>query len=219
MQHINIAPLLLICSIIGVPGLRAQTVKDIEGNIYKTTFIGKQVWMVENLKSTKYNDGTIIRMIPDNAEWSSTYDDGYCWYNNEKNNGDMYGALYNWGTIKSKKLCPIGWHVPDDNDWIVLANNLGGENIAGGKLKDTGITHWKKPNVGATNESGFKALPGGYRNYSGTFDFLGVYSTWWTSTEVSSTYAWSRFLKSEQGSILRYDFNKKYGFSVRCIKN
>lgn len=163
-------------------------VTDIDGNIYHTVQIGTQIWMVENLKTTKFNDGTTIPLVTDNIAWSKLTTPAYCWNKNIENNKDTYGALYNWYAVNTGKLCPKGWHVPTDNDWTILANYLGGEtydnkNIeskTGGKLKESGTIHWSSPNEGATNETGFTGLPGGSRAYyKGDFNEIGTMGDWW----------------------------------------
>ena len=140
----------------------SNTVTDIDGNVYHTVKIGTQVWMVENLKTTKYNDGTPIPLVTANSSWAILTTPGYCFYNNDANvNKATYGAMYNWYIVNTGKLCPAGWHVPIDAEWTTLTNYLGSENAAGGKLKEFGISHWVTPNDGTTNSSGFTALPAG----------------------------------------------------------
>ncbi len=197
------------------------TVSDIDGNIYNTVKIGDQWWMTENLKTTKYNDGTSIPNVPDNTIWSNLSTDAFCWYNNDAlTYKDTYGALYNWHTINTGKLCPTGWHVPTDVEWTTLTNYLEGEEVAGGKLKDTGTTHWNSPNTGATNESGFTAFPGGYRYHDGSFLNVGNHGYWWSATEGDSSGAWYRFLHHASADMGRNTSNfKKGGFSVRCVKD
>jgi uncharacterized protein (TIGR02145 family) len=194
-------------------------VMDIEGNGYKTVVIGTQVWMAENLKTTKYNDGTNIPNINDNTEWGNLTTPGYCWYNNDANTyKNVYGALYNWYTVNTGKLCPTGWHVPTDVEWTTLTTYLGGLSVAGGKLKEVGTNHWQNPNTGATNETGFTALPGG-RRYPDAFDHLGDIGNWWSATEYDASYVWNRdviYISSEMG---RGNYRKNHGFSIRCLKD
>ena len=207
-----------LIGIIFNPNLTYGSVSDNDGNTYKTIPIGTQTWMAENLKTTKYNDGTAIPLVTDGTAWAALSTPGYCWYNNDAATYKAtYGALYNWYTVNTGKLCPTGWHVPTDAEWTTLTTSLGGESVAGGKLKETGITHWQSPNTGATNESGFTALPGGERYYSGTFDSFQSYSYWWTSTENNTGSAWYRWIYSSGSIIVRGYLNKIYGFSVRCI--
>ena len=141
-----------------------RLVTDIDGNVYQTVTIGTQVWMVENLKTTRYIDGTAIPLDTNSSTWGGLTTPGYCWYNDSAIYGNTYGALYNWYAVNTGKLAPAGWHVPTDSEWTVLTTYLGGETVAGGKLKDTGTTYWQSPNTGATNASGFLALPGGFRS-------------------------------------------------------
>jgi len=195
-------------------------VKDIDGNIYGTVTIGTQTWMVENLKTTSYNDGTTIPLVTDNTVWSNSTTPAYCWYNNdEATYGNTYGALYNWYVVETGNVCPTGWHVPTDAEWTILTDYLGGTSVAGGKLKDTGTTHWTSPNTGATNETGFTALPGGCRGSGGSFDDVGRFGYWWSSTEISSTNAWFRVVNYLFATIVRSNYNKEFGFSVRCLRD
>ena len=198
----------------------AGTVIDIDGNVYNTVTIGSQVWMAENLKTTKYNDGTAIPLVTDSTSWSNLTTPGYCWYNNdEAGYKNVYGALYNWFTVNTGKLCPIGWHVPTDAEWTTLTDYLGGESVAGGKLKETGTTHWLSPNTGATNETGFTALPGGYRAGSGYFNHVGSYGHWWSATEGSAGNAWGRYVGYDNSNVYGLSDSKQAGFSVRCVKD
>src|SRR5664279_5386678 len=141
---------ILLC--FGLAGLQAQTLQDIDGNVYKNVTIVKQILMAENLKTTKFNDGTSIPLVRENSAWKDMNSPSFCWYNNDATtNKNNYGALYNWYTVNTNKLCPSGWHVPSDAEWTTLRTYLGGDSVAGGKLKETGTTHWKSPNTGATN--------------------------------------------------------------------
>ena len=196
------------------------TVTDIDNNVYKTVTIGTQVWMAENLKTTRTSDGTAISPVTENTVWLNLTTPGYCWYQNDLNNKDVYGALYNWYAVNAGNLCPVGWHVPTETDWTTLTTYLGGESVAGGKLKETGTQHWISPNNGATNESGFKALPGGYRSNTGAFGMLGGDGTWWTSPEGNPASAFYRYMSNAASSITRYSYgNRSYGFSVRCLRD
>ncbi len=195
------------------------TVKDIDGNTYHTVKIGTQTWMVENLKTTKYNDGTLISNVTGNSAWSNLTTGAYCWYDNDSAaNAETYGALYNWNAARNSKLAPEGWRVATDEDWTTLTTYLGGESMAGGKLKEKGTTNWISPNTGATNEVGFTALPAGYRNTDGTFTDLGISADWWTSTAINDNSAWFRGVGNNLTNISRVGLSKKYGLSVRCVK-
>ena len=198
------------------------TVTDADGNVYHQVIIGTQTWMIENLKTTKYKEGTVIPNITDATAWNSLSTPSYCWYNNdEATNKTTYGALYNWYAINTGILCPTGWHVPTDEEWSILGNYLGGESIAGGKLKETGTTHWVSPNTGATNETGFLALPGGERDFEGNFAAIGNYGLWWSSTEVGvgTAGAWYRWLSYSDSQLKGDSFFKYLAYSVRCIKD
>lgn len=200
-------------------GDNPETVTDIDGNVYNTVTIGSQVWMKENLKTTKYNDGVDIPEIANNIEWGNLVSGAYCWYeNNETTNKNTYGGLYNWHAINSGKLCPSGWHIPSDAEWTELITNQGGENIAGGKLKEAGTTHWVSPNTGADNKSNFTALPGGYRLTNGDYEGIGYYGVWWSSTGSPSTNGRYWSVLNSESFVDRGPFSKE-GFSIRCLKN
>ena len=198
------------------PGLTYDSIYDLEGNKYRTIEIGTQTWMAENLKSTKYNDGSDIPFVLDVSAWALLTTPGYCWYNNDSVG---YGAIYNWYTVNTGRLCPEGWHVPSDDEWTTLTDFLGGKSNAGGKLKETGTSHWQSPNTGATNETGFTGLPTGYRNYGGGFNSINKYGFWWSSTEWSSTGAWYRDVNFSYTYVDRSNSNKKSGATVRCLKD
>ena len=168
-----------------------------DGKTYKTVKIGTQVWMAENL-SYKTDNG--------------------CWaYNDDQSNVSIYGYLYNWET--AKQVCPSGWHLPSDAEWTQLTTYLGGEGVAGGKLKETGTAHWKSPNTGATNASGFTAVPAGYRSGSGAFYGIGYDGDWWSSSEDDTDGAWCRSLSYDSGGVGRSDGHESNGFSVRCVRD
>jgi len=193
---------------------------DIDNNIYPLVKIGDQIWMSENLKTTKYNDGTDIPLVDDNTIWSNLTTSGYCWYNNEKTTyGNIYGAIYNWYSVENENLCPLGYHIPSNAEWTTLIEYVGGESVASGKLKEIGFTHWNSPNTEATNEFGFTALPGGYRSYGGAFSSIGKHGIWWSSTEKDASYVWQWTMGYNYSSIDSAYTRKIYGFSVRCIKN
>ncbi len=199
--------------------LNAQ-LSDIEGNTYKTVKIGSQLWMAENLKTTMYNDGTPIPVVSDSSAWRKLKVPACCFYDNKMSNKNTYGVLYNWYTVKTNKLCPNGWHVPDELEWNLLTGYLGQFNIAGGKLKEKGTGHWKSPNTGATNEAGFTALPGGYRYGGGQFAGIGEIGHWWSSVETGTDIGWDfylYFISEAMGD--QMSVPKQYGASIRCIKN
>ena len=187
-------------------------------NAYPTVKIGNQVWMAANLKTTKYRNGDVIEKVTEKTKWAKLSTGCYCAYDNNEENAETYGYLYNWWAVTdSRNIAPEGWHVPTDSDWTQLTSYLGGKSVAGGKLKST--LGWNSPNIGATNESKFSALPGGYRSSDGNFDSLMYYANFWFASESGSTNAWNRSLYfSYADANWDYD-NKKCGFSVRLIKD
>lgn len=196
------------------------TVTDIDGNVYHTIIIGTQVWLLENLCVTHYRNGDPIPEVTDNTAWSNLTTGAYCNYDNDINNVTTYCRLYNWFAVNdSRKIAPVGWHVPSDAEWTTLTDYLGGESVAGGKLKEMGLTHWISPNTGATNESGFTGLPGGNRDNGGDFDNIGDNGGWWSSTEFSTSAAWNRRLQYNSGEVDRGSNSKGTAFSVRCLKD
>jgi uncharacterized protein (TIGR02145 family) len=199
------------------PAPECGTVTDIDGNIYETVKIGSQVWMVENLKVTHYRNGDAIPKVVD-PSWTSLTTGAYCEYNNDVNNVATYGRMYNWyAASDSRNIAPPGWHVPSDAEWQTLIDYLGGDATAGGKIKEMGLTHWNSPNDGATNESGFTALPSGYR--SNFYYELGYDAYFWSSTEFDIGAAWFRTLIYSNSAVGRYSSDERYGFSIRCVKN
>jgi len=199
-------------------------IKDGDGNIYTSVKIGKQVWMAENLKSTKYNNGTNIPLVTDGVAWGELSTPGYCWYNNDSVIYKYNGAIYNWYTVNTGKLCPTGWHIPSNDEWTTLTTFLGGLDIAGGKLKETGTTHWESPNTGAANESGFTALPSGGRGFDPdlgyvTFDGIGGGVSFWSSTEDVDGKVYWRSLVNYLGIVFMNTCEKYEGLFVRCLRD
>jgi len=190
-----------------------------DGEEYFVVLIGEQLWMAENLKATQLTDGTDIPLVTDNSFWIGLSTPAYCWYENDETTyGDTYGALYNWYTVETGNFCPTGWHVPSDGEWTVLTDYLAGASVAGGKLKESGTAHWNSPNEGATNESGFTALPGGSRYTNGSFNDIGLYGTWWSATGYITS-AQSFYMAYHLTSVTRYGGQKHVGFSVRCVRD
>ena len=197
------------------------TVKDIDGNVYKTIRIGDQTWMAENLKTTHYSDGALIPIVPEQGAWSRLKTGALCWYENDPlSYKDVYGALYNsYAVADSRKLCPPGWHVPTIAEWQELEDYLGGRNEAGDKMKDVDSNLWKTPHPGANNSSGFAAVPAGGRGRMGSFGEKGRYATWWASTADSADFAWHWGLHPDQAATRSNPGHKASGFSVRCVKD
>jgi uncharacterized protein (TIGR02145 family) len=199
-------------------------ITDVEGNSYKTVYIGTQQWMGENLKTSKYSDGTPIPNITDNTQWSNNTTGAWAYYNNDVANNAKFGKLYNWYAVSkttngNKNVCPTGWHAPTDAEWTVLTDYLGGASVAGGKMKEVGTTSWNSPNTDATNTSLFTGLPGGLRFTNGDFNVIGNGGNWWSSTENNTDDAWLRYLHYDYGYAFSHSDNKKNGLSVRCLRD
>jgi len=202
------------------------TMTDADGNAYKTVTIGTQTWMAENLRTTKYNDGTKIPNLKDNSEWVNATMGAYCTILNTSDPDiiHLFGCLYNWNAINSGKLAPKGWHVPTDDEWTQLIEYLGGEYVASPKLKEAGTTHWSASTAEVTNESGFTAVPGGTRCVSCSVNdegFGGGAETgcWWSSTESNIGLAWGRVLHNSSRTVFRLENYKTNGLSVRLVKD
>jgi uncharacterized protein (TIGR02145 family) len=204
----------------------SQTVTDIDGNTYNNVQIGTQVWMCENLKTSRYRNGGSIPYVVGNADWQALTTGAWSYYDHDVANNAIYGKLYNWFTTKGDTLCPTDWHVPTDAEWTVLTDYLGGVSVAGGKMKTVGTAYWNSPNTDATNESGFSALPGSYRNNDGSFNDIMNIALFWSASGAYGNGAWSRGLYSSNGFVFKGSFpyfdsylNKSSGASVRCLKN
>ena len=204
-------------------------IADADGNNYITTIIGSQLWMAENLKTIKYNDDTEIPLVTDNTEWSNLLTPAYCWYNNdEATNKALHGALYNWFAVETGKLCPVGWHVPTDEDFKTLEQHLGIAadqlNIIGWRGNDQGSqlknTSGWNTNENGSNSSGFSALPSGYRFYeTGAFNGITMITYWWTNITEGTELAWYRRLDGDNTAVFRSAAYKKAGKSIRCVKD
>lgn len=197
-----------------------EPIIDIDGNVYELVRIGNQVWMASNLRTTKYRDGTVLPNITNNTEWFSLTSGAFCNYDNNASSSDIYGRLYNFFAIK-ENICPSGWHVPNESEWMTLINFLGGEYVAGGKMKESGTIHWSSPNTGATNMSGFTGLPGSYRNVYGEFSTTAYLKNgyWWSSTEKDAKDAFYFRLHYDNDDVSKIFLGKTNGFSIRCIQD
>jgi uncharacterized protein (TIGR02145 family) len=196
---------------------------DEDGNVYDTIRLGTQVWMSQNLKTSKYNDGTVIPSGLDNDTWKETTEGAFSTYNNTTRDS-IYGKLYNWYAVNSGKLCPLGWHIPTKAEFETLINFLGGVDEAGGKMKSTGNSNdetglWSSPNTGATNTSSFSGEPGGFKVIAGSIFNVGTMGYWWSSTEESATQATSYFLKHNSAESNTELNLKNNGFNCRCVKD
>jgi uncharacterized protein (TIGR02145 family) len=203
----------------GPGAISASTCIDYDGNAYPTFQIGTQVWMAENLRVTHYRNGNTIPNVTNNTAWAALTTGAYCWYNNDQSTNAKYGILYNWYAVNdSRNICPTGWHMPSDAEWTTLTTYLGGESVAGGKMKSVSAL-WASPNTNATNNSGFSGLPGGYRYLDGLFLGIGSVGYWWTATEGSTNYAWSRILNYSYSDVSRGIVDEAAGVSVRCVRD
>lgn len=216
---------------LGLPSAGIGTVTDIDGNVYSTITLGTQVWMVENLKTTRYRDGTPINNITDNTAWANATTDAYCDYDNNPANSAEYGRLFNLFAMKDvRQIAPAGWHVPNLGEWITLLNYLGGAGVAGGRMKEAGFAHWLSPNTGADNSSGFTALGGGGRNVfsiNGNFAGLQSRANLWSSSSsynANSTTINIVFLNFNSSSYsMTFGgtglYGATFGCSIRCVKD
>ena len=194
-----------------------------------TITIGTQTWTTKNLDVATYSDGTVIPQVTDPTQWANLTTGAWCYYNNDAATASTYGKLYNWYAVAgihdtdlntpNKKLAPTGYHIPSDAEWTTLITYLGGESMAGGKMKAMGTTLWGSPNMDATNTSGFTGLPGGIRNNNGRFSDIVIFGLWWSSSEYGTTNAWDRILYCNDGGAFRDYNNKGCGFSVRCLRD
>ncbi|MCK9611988.1 MAG: FISUMP domain-containing protein [Bacteroidales bacterium] len=195
-----------------------QTVTDIDGNVYNKVIIGTQVWLGSNLKTITFNDGSPIPNVTVDSVWINLTTPAYSYYNNDSTTFNAtYGGLYNWYAVTTYKICPTGWHVPTDADWVTLIGYLGGESVAGTKLREAGTSHWMSPNY-ATNESEFTALPGGFREFAGG-EFVGINyeADFWTSTIAYPTTAWGYNILYFTATVYRVSHSWTNGLSIRCV--
>jgi uncharacterized protein (TIGR02145 family) len=206
------------------PDLTYGSMTDQQGNVYKTIVIGTQEWMAENLNTSIYRNGDAIPTNLDEGTWQNTTSGAWAYYNNDASYACPYGKLYNWyACVDARQLCPVGWHVPTDAEWTVLTDFIGGEAVAGGKMKTTGTIEaatglWYSPNTGATNSSGFSGAPGGGGDDGGYYGFGGN-GFWWSSSEYDTYIAWLRSLYYYNDVAYRFNLGKQYGFSVRCLRD
>lgn len=197
-----------------------DAIADVDGNYYNTVNIGNQVWLTEDLKTTRFNDGVEISRAEEADQWAWRKTPAWCWYANDS---VIYsfprGKLYNWYAVNTGKLCPDGWHVPSNSEWSTLQNYLGGDSIAGGKLKTTETIFWRNPNHGATNQSGFSAIPGGYRSGTGKFLYSTMFNYWWSSDEFPPDAANFWYVYHARANLYHETSFKFFGYSVRCLKD
>lgn len=229
---LSILTLILSCSKEESSSPTSPSFTDIDGNTYTEIKIGNQTWYKENLSVSKYNDGTEIPQVNDPSEWATLTTGAWCYYDDDSSTEETFGKLYNWYAVAGiynsaslndaslrKKLAPQGNHIPSDAEWTAMTNSLGSN--AGGKLKEEGDEYWYETNDEVTNSSGFNGLPGGICISNGSFHLLGYHGYWWTSTTTSNDVAtaWNRSLNYNSNVVCRSFDDKKYGFSVRFIKD
>ena len=202
-------------TVFGEDKVLITTIVDNENNNYNSVKIGTQTWMVENLRSAKFNDGSDIPLVTNNTQWRNLTSSGYCWYNNDSANKNTFGAIYNWYTVGTGNLCPAGWHVPTVTEWKTLITFLGGFDLAGGKLKEIGNVHWAVTNA-ASNESGFTAMGGGMRSVFGDFNDILLLGHWWGAQD--QTVDCFEIINYAQ-NIYTNNYGKPTGLSVRCIRD
>jgi|WetSurSiteA1Bulk_404760.scaffolds.fasta_scaffold00146_7 uncharacterized protein (TIGR02145 family) len=201
------------------PLISYDSITDWDGNTYKTVLIGQQVWMAENLRTTHTHDGIAVPRVIEHLSWSGLSTPGYCWYEYQEDHKEIWGALYNWYAIETERLCPAGWHVPAMTDWDTLITFLGGAETAGGRLKEIGNFHWQEPNTGATNESGFTALPSGARSASAGFFSIDYTGAWWSSTMYDTLFVYYVMIQNFHGTAQLFPCPRETGLSVRCVKD
>lgn len=209
--------------VVQLPGGCGETssVADIDGNNYSVVTIGSQCWMGENLKTSKFRDGSPIPQVTDVDQWKSQLTPAFCWYDNDNANEATYGKLYNWFAVEDPRgLCPAGWHMPSDAEFMVLTRYLGeADDVSGGRLKEAGTAHWDAPNEGGSNSSGFTGLPGGMRFQEGQFDHMGKNGLFWSSRRESESLANYLTLTFNSAASYRTYMYKRSGFSCRCVKD
>ena len=228
MNRFKITPLnralMLLFIVVLVSGCRKTEdpeiplkVTDVDGNLYSVVIIGKQGWMKENLKVAHYSDGSVIPNVSGTTEWAALTSGAWSEYDNSASTGTTYGKLYNGFAVETGKLCPTGWRVPTDDDWTELMNFLGGQSVAGGQIKQEGTSLWKTPNEGATNSSGFTALPAGFRGPTGLFYQNAEVAIWWSSSSEADKLPYWITVFSNAYMARNFPVTKVNGMTIRCI--
>lgn len=201
-------------------GFYVSSVDDVDGNSYGVVIIGKQSWMATNLKVAHYRNGDAITHITDDNEWGKITTGAWCNYNNDAANDFKYGKLYNWYAVSDpRNIAPVGWHVATDADWKTLSSFLGGETVAGGKLKEAGTINWLAPNTDATNQYRFNALPGGFRGANGRYFKLNEKGEWYSIYKKDKKFAFNREMFFDDSNLHYSIGDSSLGYSVRCVKD
>lgn len=197
------------------------SITDADGNVYSSVTIGTQEWMSENLRTTKYSDGTAIPNVTDDTDWENLSTGAWCHYDNDSSQYEAaYGKLYNWHAVNTNKLCPTGWHVPTDSEWTVLTDYLASDGHSGAEGKALKATSGWNSGGNGTDDYGFLGLPGGNRaTNDGNFYYIGSFGYWWSSSQTNTSNAWNRNMDDGNDSVNRYYDDKRYGFSVRCLRD
>ncbi|MGG7036050.1 MAG: fibrobacter succinogenes major paralogous domain-containing protein [Flavobacterium sp.] len=223
MLYVKLAKIFLVCFSSIVLFSCSQSEDNSSDNSsdqqkYTSVVIGDQVWMKANLGVSKYQNGDVIPQVQDAVKWANSTQGAWCYYENDTKNGKVYGKLYNWFAVNDPRgLAPKGWHIPSVEEWTVLIDFLGGTEVAGGSIKSTAL--WNSPNAGAANSVFFNALPGGWRENTGSFFDKGSLGLWWTVTEIAGADAWFVYADSATPEIVTGGDFKRVGFSVRCVKD
>ena len=201
-----------------------STITDVDGNVYTSVTMGTQEWMTENLKTSKYSDGTAIPNVT-GQEWDDLETGAWCHYDNDSSQYEStYGKLYNWYAVETGELCPTGWHVPTPAEWTVLSDYLAANGHSGTEATALKATSgwddsWDGTNRNGTDDYGWLGLPGGHRYYYGDFSSIGSRGYWWSSSQVNNYSAWYRILSSSNDYVSSYNNSKGNGFSVRCLRD
>ncbi len=201
-----------------------DTDDQLTDNCIPSVTICDQVWMLKNLDVTKYRNGDDIPQVQDPTFWASLTTGAWCYYQNNSENGTTYGKLYNWYAVNDPRgLAPVGWHVPTNDEWLIMADCLGGVSVAGGKLKEAGLTHWNSPNTDATNETGFTALPSGHRWSDGGFYEIGYTGHWWSASisqdESTPNHSQVRYVRNNDAYFYWSEYPRINGYGIRCVKD
>lgn len=220
INRLSITVAILLTVVLSACKKEKTTLTDIEGNTYKTITIGGSTWMAEDLRTTKFRDGSSIPLVATGDPWEMTTSAAYNNVNNSADNALVYGRLYNWYTVNdSRGICPTGWHVPSNEEFTAMTTALGGSDVAGGKMKEAGTSHWLEPNTAATNSSGFTSRGSGYINYLGEYKDFKAFAGYWTTMQQAPNHAYFRGFLFNSGVSDNYAVDKHTGLLIRCVKD